>query len=160
MAGYIKFDGVDGEADDANHKKWSVMDSFDQTIHVPSNGMGANARRGDTVLDPIRVVKVVDSASPKLGEAICNGKVFPKVEIHVTGSNNDKGRQTWYAYELKNVRLANYTVGGPVSDGGAIPTESLSLIFEEIKTTFTGVDSAGKPKGKVEYTWKVQPGTK
>jgi len=32
------------------------------------------------------------------------------------------------------------------------------LNFEEIKVTYTENDSAGKSKGNVEYSWKVEEG--
>lgn len=34
--------------------------------------------------------------------------------------------------------------------------EEFSLIFEEIKATYTECDTAGKKKGNVECTWKVE----
>lgn len=158
MAAYIKFDGVDGEAQDTNHKGWSDLVSFSQGIHKPGGGAtGQSRRRGDVVLDDISTVKELDKASPKLAESMCKGKVYPKVEIHVTASYTDAGRITYYAYELKNVQVTNYSVSGS-GQSDQVPTEELSLNFEEIKVTYTECDSQGKKKGNVEYTWKVEEG--
>ena len=156
MAAYIKFDGVDGEAQDKDHKGWSDLVSFSQGIHKPMAGAtGPTRRRGDVVLDDLVCVKELDKASPKLAEAICKGKVFPKVEIHVTASYTDAGRQTYYAYELKNVQVTSYNINGSGQSEDP-PMEEFSLNFEEIKVTYTECDSAGKKKGNVEYTWKVE----
>ena len=159
MAGFIKFDGVEGEAQDAKHKQWSDIDSFDQTIHKPGKGTGATRRRGDVILEDLNVVKRLDKASPKLGEAMCSGKVFPKVEIHVSASYTDAGRVTYYAYELKNVQIVSYNVAGHVQ-AESVPTEHLTLNFEEIKVVYTENDKAGKKKGNIEYQWKVEEGEK
>lgn len=160
MAAYIKFDGIDGEAKDKDHDKWSDIASFSQAIHKPGAGQtGPTRRRGDVVLDDVMIVKELDKASPKLAEAVCLGRVFPKVLIHVTASYTDKGRITYYAYELKNVQVMSYTVSG-AGQSEAVPTEEFSLNFEEIKVTYTENGPDGKAKGNIEYTWKVEEGKK
>lgn len=160
MAGYIKFDGVDGESEDKGHEKWSNMISFSQLIHKAGAGTGSTRRRGDVVLEDIVVVKEVDKSSTKLAESVCKGKVYPKVEIHVTASYTDDARVTYYAYELKNVQIAGYNVSGNTAKGtdGGVPVENLTLNFEEIKVTYTECDQAGKKKGNAEYSWKVEQG--
>lgn len=160
MAAYIKFDGVDGESQDKGHKGWSDLASFNQGLHKPGGGAtGATRRRGDVILEDITCVKELDKASPKLAERVISGKVFPKVEIHLTASYTDESRQTYYAYELKNVQVTSYTVGGS-GQSEEVPMENFSLNFEEIKVTYTENDAAGKKKGNVEYTWKVEEGQK
>jgi len=156
MAAYIKFDGVDGESQDKDHKSWSDLSTFGQGIMQPGGGAtGASRRRGDVVLDDIHCTKVLDKASPKIAESICKGKVFPKVEIHLTASTTDAGRATYYAYELKNVLVTSYHISGS-GQSEDVPMEEFSLNFEEIKTTYTENDSKGQKKGNVEYTWKVE----
>ena len=160
MSAYIKFDGVDGECQDKDHKNWTDIMSFQQAITKPGgSATGAARRRGDVILENIVCVKELDKSSPKLAEAVCNGKVFPKVEIHLTASYTDAGRVTYYAYELKNVQIVSYDIGGS-GQSEQVPTETMSLNFEEIKVTYTETDSKGKKKGNVEYSWKVEEGTK
>lgn len=156
MAAYIKFDGVDGEAQDKDHKNWSDLLSFSQGMTQPGRGAtGAARRRGDVVLDDVTCAKTLDKASPKIAESICKGKVFPKVEIHVTASTTDAGRATYYAYELKNVMVTHYNISGS-GQSEDVPMEDFSLNFEEIKVTYTETDSKGQKKGNVEYSWKVE----
>jgi type VI secretion system secreted protein Hcp len=156
MAGYIKFDGVDGEAQDKDHKAWSDLVSFSQGVSQPGGGStGPTRRRGDAILDDVVCVKELDKASPKLAESVCKGKVYPKVEIHLTASTTDAGRVTYYAYELKNVMVTSYNISGS-GQAEDVPTEEFSLNFEEIKVTYTECDSKGSSKGNVEYSWKVE----
>lgn len=160
MAAFIKFDGVDGEAQDKSHKGWSDILSFSQGLSQPGAGAtGPTRRRGDVIVHDIQVTKELDKASCKLAESICLGKVFPKVEIHLTASYTDAGRVTYYAYELKKVLVTSYNVGGS-GQSEDVPTESFSLNFEEIKVTYTENDSAGKKKGNIEYKWKVEEAEK
>lgn len=158
MAAYIKFDGVDGEALDQGHEKWSDILSFGQSLQQPgSAATGPTRRRGDVILDDIQVTKELDKASPKIAEAVCKGKVFPKVEIDLTASYTDAGRVTYFKYELKNVLVTSYGISGS-GQSEDVPTEDFSLNFEEIKVTYNEADSQGKSKGKVEYQWKVEEG--
>jgi type VI secretion system secreted protein Hcp len=158
MAAYIKFDGVDGEAKDADHSGWSDLASFGQGLQQPGgSATGPTRRRGDVIVDDITCSKELDKASPKIAEAVCKGKVFPKVEIHLTASYTDEGRVTYYAYEMKNVLVTSYNISGS-GQSEDVPMEDFSLNFEEIKTTYTEADSEGKSKGNVEYSWKVEEG--
>jgi type VI secretion system secreted protein Hcp len=160
MAAFIKFDGVEGEAQDKDHKNWSDILSFGQALQQPGGGAtGPTRRRGDVILDDFQVTKELDKASPKIAEAGCSGKVFPKVEVHLTASYTDAGRVTYYAYELKNVLVTSYNISGS-GQSEDVPIESITLNFEEIKTTYTETDAQGKKKGNIEYTWKVEAGEK
>ncbi len=160
MAAFMKFDGVDGESQDAKHKGWIDLLSFSQSIHQPGSGAtGVARRRGDVIMDDIRCSKLLDKSSPKIGESVCNGKVYPKVEIEMTASYTDDARVTYYRYELKNVLVTSYNVSGS-GQSQDVPSEDFSLNFEEIKVTYTENDNAGKKKGNVEYSWKVEEGSK
>jgi type VI secretion system secreted protein Hcp len=179
---YIKFDGVDGEAMSKGHDGWSEIVSFNQQITSPSSGAtDISRRRGDVILEDIIIVKAIDKASPKLAEAICKGKVYTTVEIHLTGpSAGSTCEGIFYAYELKNVMITSYRVTGsnplayaliaPAPDSILpysgpfivqavdVPMEEISLNFEEIKVTYTECDTTGKSKGNIEYSWKVEEG--
>ena len=158
MAAYIKFDGVDGEAQDKDHKNWSDLASFSQGLMQPGGAStGPTRRRGDVIVEDISANKELDKASPKIAEAVCLGKVFPKVDIHLTASYTDAGRVTYYAYELKNVLVTSYNISGS-GQSEDVPMEDFTLNFEEIKVTYTEADEKGSKKGAVEYAWKVEAG--
>ena len=178
---YIKFDGVDGESKSKDHEGWSEIVAFSQPISSPGGGTTTTRRRGDVVFEDIVVVKQIDKISPKIAESISKGKVYAKVEIHLTGpSEGSTCDGTFYSYELTNVLVTSYKVTGsnplayaliaPAPDiilpysGPFIvqavdaPLEEISLNFEEIKVTYKECDSAGKSKGNIEYSWKVEEG--
>ena len=157
-AAYLKFDGVDGEAQDKDHKGWSDLLSFSQAIHQPGGGAtGATRRRGDVILEDIACVKQLDKSSPKLAEAMCNGKVFPEVSIAFTRNTGDGRQEVYLTYKLTNVMVTSYSVKIHAdADGNDVPTEDFALNFEEIKVTYTEFDGQGGKKGDVEYDWKVE----
>jgi len=67
-----------------------------------------------------------------------------------------KNLVVYLKYELKDVIISSYSVNGESREHA--PSETLSLNYEEIKVTYTEVDSKGQKKGKVEYHWKVEEG--
>jgi type VI secretion system secreted protein Hcp len=160
MALFIKFDGVDGEANDKDHKQWSDLLSMSWGVHKAGGGQtGQSRRRGVATVEDVVCTKEYDKASPKLAEAVLLGKVFPKVEVHDTTTYGDGARAIFLKYELKNVMVSSQSVGA-AGHGDAKPTESFSLNFEEIKQTYVEYDAKGSKKGNVEMTWKVEEGTK
>ena len=160
MALFIKFDGVDGEAKDKDHKGWSDILSFSWGLHKAGAGAtGQTRRRGVATVEDVVCTKEYDKSSPKLAEAVCLGKVFPKVEIHDTATYGEGNRATFLKYELKNVMVSSHNVSA-AGGGDAVPTETMSLNFEEVKQTYVEYDAKGGKKGNVEMTWKVEEGTK
>ncbi len=134
-AAYIKFDSVDGEADDVNHQGWIEVHSFEH------QKAGPNRR-----LEMLRVTLVKDGAATALASAYRNKKVFASVKIDDVSSPS-----AYYRYELTNVMVTSY------QEPGANNQFDLVLNFEEIKVTYTKIDSAGKRKDTVKYEWKRGP---
>ncbi len=158
MAGFIKFDSIDGEANDKDHKGWSDIAQFGQAMHKPGGGAtGATRRSGDVIMEDLSVTKELDKASPKIAEAVCTGQVVPKVEIDLTASTTGEGRVSYYKYELKNVAVTSYNISGS-GQSDDVPMEDMALNYEEIKVSYNECDNQGKSKGTVEMTWKVEEG--
>ena len=107
------------------------------------------------MLEDIVVSKEIDKCDPNLAESTLTGRIFPRVEIHLTAEYTDAGRVTYYAYELKNVQVVSYQISGTTEH---VPVSEISLNFEEIKVTYTENDSAGRTKRNIKYTWKVEQG--
>lgn len=161
MAGYIKIGDIKGEAQDKDHKEWINLLSVSQSLSRPMRAgvSGSTRQRASVDCGDIVCVKEVDASTPKLIEAICDGKNFPEVKIDLVTSTGAEGRMPFFQWELKNVRVTNYDVSGATQDG-AVPTESFALNYEEIRWVYDKMDKAGSSVGKVESTWKVEEGTK
>ena len=161
-AAFVKFDVVDGESSDKDHDKWIDVLSIDFDD-----------------LRKITVSKDIDSSTPKLTEAACDGVAsdpgvgiicsgftttdsrapldlpFDSVEIDICKTTHGKKLQCYLQFELVNVRIASYSISGS-TEGKQIPTENVSLNFDKIKVTYTEFDKKGKKKGTVEYGWNVE----
>ena len=123
-AGFIKFDGIDGESVDKDHKSWSDLLSISELLSTNSGSQ--SVRSSFEILDEIVIVKNVDKSSPKLSEAIAMGKVFPSVLIDLCPNPNT---DCSLSYELTNVMITSYSISGSAED---VPVEDISLNFEKI----------------------------
>ena len=73
---YVKFDGVDGESVDRDHKGWINLLSFSQGQYLPGSSPGDGASRTASTFKKMILRKKLDKASPKLAEAVCRGRSF------------------------------------------------------------------------------------
>ncbi len=157
---YMKLGDIDGESTAADgHKDWIIIESVSARMDISPRSVAAGATqpRADLTHDDFVLTKSVDAASPKLAEAVCKGKVFPKVEIEMTSSYGG-ARATYLKYELKNVMVTSYSVNASGAD--AVPVENFTLNFEEVKVSYDPQGMKSKSKGKVEAQWKVEEGEK
>ncbi len=158
-AGYLKIGDIKGESTDEGHKDWINLLSVSHSIDRDSKASGATRARGSATFGDIVTEKELDKSSPKLQEAIAQGKVFPTAEIEFTRSPGETGREdTYLKYELKNVVISSYSFHGN-ADGNPIPVDTISLNFEEIKVTYTKINDDGTEE-KISYSWNVAKGTK
>ena len=149
---FAKYDGVDGESQDANHDKWIDILAIDWGANKPGGGAtGTSRRRAAAEVRDFVIVFEYEKASVKVLEKLLRGEIIPKLEIELTATYGGS-RATYLKYELKNVQLTSYDVNG--SADGSPPTVTVANNFEEIKVTYTEYDNEGNKKGNVETSWK------
>ena len=110
MALYIKFDNLQGDVTHHNYKGYSAL----HTLHLPcvSNGLTNTIGRSDQdhgglpELSLLQIIKPVDSISPHIFSAACNGHVFKEVKIIDTGIGDSD--RPFIETTLKDVRVADY----------------------------------------------------
>lgn len=154
MAAYIKFDGVDGESRDKGHEKWIDLESVSHGVHRPGTGQtGTARRRGSVMLDDIHCTKLMDSASTDIKKMVLKGKSIPKVEIHLTTSSVDSGRETFHKIILEDVYVCDQTVS---ASSQGVPMESFSLNFAKIKEEYVKMSDKGTKEATAKYGWDVE----
>lgn len=136
---YLKIGSITGESSAAGHVGWIEVESFIWQSAPPS----VPGRTGVATAGPssLGLSKKSDKASPALQNAAVNGTPFPSATLEVQGSTAGGSLR----YELKNVMVSSYKVGG--GGGGPVPTESFSLNFSSIETHYPEpVAPQGTPK--------------
>ena len=146
---YIK--DIPGECSDVNHVGWIDVSSMYFGAHMPEGGAtGQSRRRGAVVVEDLEMTKELEKSSPKIAEAVCEGKTFPKVEIEVI-SSTVAGPRRLVKYELKNVVFKSYWHSADVGED-VVTEDVFTLSFEEITMIYTEYNSQGMPTGE-ETEW-------
>ena len=155
---FVKIGDIKGESTDRDHVEWIDLLQVSFAVERDSSAgtSGQTRQRASATFGDLVVVKEVDASTPKLQEAIATGKTIPSVKIDFTQDLEGK-RVPYLQWELKNARVSSYSFSGS-ADSSTVPTEQISLNFEEIKVTYTKFNSDGTEAGKVEYTWKIEEG--
>lgn len=158
MAGFAKFDGIDGEATDAQHVAWVNFLTLDWGVALSGGSTGQSRRRGSVVVEDLVLVIEYEKAAPKLLERCLRGQVIPKLEIELTATFGG-AREKYLGYEMKNVIVTSYRVHASGDDESSPPTVSISVSFEEIKVTYTEMDTTGAAVGTVETKYARETGS-
>lgn len=154
---YMQIDGLPGNSRVAGHEDWIEILSVSESISRPAPSAGSTRRRASAVFEDIGVSKNLDLTSPKLREALAQGRVYPRVFIELTATCSGGPEQTYFTYQLTNAQLTSVSLKG--MSGGDRPTEELTLNFEEIKWTYQIFNNDCSEGGKVEATWNVGTGS-
>jgi len=132
-AGYINFHGVDGEAQDKDHKGWVDVLSFSWGLEEPAPGSTSATRvsSGRVDFQDFSIVKTLDKASPKLALACCNGTHLPNVNMELCRDTGDK--QKYMVYTFTAPVISSIVIFGPGfgdrPEDGSIPK---NVAFEKI----------------------------
>jgi len=125
LAAYLKIAGVDGESTASGHKNEIEVYSWNWVVPPPSAGEAPS-------VSEFKIIKLVDSTSPLLFKFSAEGKVIPNVVLDLELNSGAK-HEPYLHYELKNVMISSYQLGGSAED---LPLESVSFNFEGIKVVY------------------------
>ena len=153
---YLKIEGIDGESTDSIHTDWIQLLSYSHNVSNETTGksqggshMGGRCQHGD-----VSIVKSIDSSSPTLALACCQGKSHPTATIEICRSGaSGVDTVTYQKIELTDVVITSVS---PQAVGGAdFPSEAVSIGYGSIKWTYTKTDSKGTPKGEIVTGWDL-----
>lgn len=154
---YLKFDGIDGESKDNDHRDWIDVVSFQFGISKPSSGSGLTSRyRSYVTTYDITINKYVDKSSPKLLEALTAGTMIREAWIDFTRIGAAGGSVTYLRYELQDVQITKYSVS--MSSEDYLPLEEVSFNYGRITVTYTEFNEMGQAQGDVEWNYIVTRG--
>jgi len=154
MAIYIKFSGIDGEADIINHEKWTEIRSFNIGVHKPTSEKSDNKNQSiSTKFHDIQLTKNTDRSSPLLYSACALGKPFDKVNVHYV-TTTKSGPHAITKYELNRVFITMFEQ----ETTGDRPIDRMTLRYMTIMYTQVPVNSEGVPGPTTEFAWVIDDG--
>ena len=122
MAIYLKYEGIEGDATQDNHKKWFDIQSLQwgvgRGIHTPV-GSAQNREASEPSVSEISVTMSMDASSTKMFEEACVGKEGKEVTIDFC-TTGDPG-ELFLQYKLDKVLVSGYSISS-----GWRPSQRLS----------------------------------
>lgn len=138
---YIKFDGVDGEAQQSGAENYIELQSFGLSAYAPESAdAGGGSGVGKPTYTPISMSSIAGAHTPGILKKFNEGKHFDNVEI-VYLKQTGAGPAEWYRkITLKHVFVTGYS-DSKMTD--SLANESITLKFEEIKQEYKKQQSDG-----------------
>ena len=157
MPAFMKLGDIKGEATDADHKEWILIESMSSPMFrsVPEGAKDQQRTKGETTLGDIVCVRQLDKSTTKLQEACANGTFFKEVEIHFCTTVKNK-QEPYLTYKLHDVIISSYSFHGN-SSGSPLPSEQITVGYTKVEWTYIVIDpKTGDKKGSVPA--KYNPG--
>jgi type VI secretion system secreted protein Hcp len=142
---FLQLGDVVGDATAGGYEKWIEVLSWSWGASNPTTlGAGTGLSAGKVSVSDLSLMKVADSATPRLIDAVAKGVHFPKAALAVRRSSD--------SFEYMRVRLEEVMVSSDqLSAGGERPTESVSLSFARYVVDYT----PGPGKKAVSFGWDI-----
>jgi len=124
------------------------------TSSLASRGGTSGAGGGMAGIQDITIVKTLDHSSPRLFDHCATGTRHPTVTLELvsTAGENERG---YFKYELENVSVTSFNLGG--SDDEGVPTENVTLNFDEIRVTYTQRQETEQRATPPRYSYTPSP---
>jgi len=141
---YLQIDGIPGESTDSNHKDWIEVLSYGHEMMQPvssTKSSAGGAATGRSQHGDFAITKFVDKSSPKLYEAVSNGKHISKAKIEVCRAGGSQVK--FLEINLEQVMVSLVQLNSTDSNGNTgkgedkLPTETVHLNYGKIEWTYT-----------------------
>jgi len=154
---FIKIDTVEGEAKDKTHKKeidvlaWSWGLSNSGSAHV-----GGGAGAGKVNVQDLSFTKYVDSSSPKLMLACCDGKHYKEATLIVRKAGEKPVE--YIKIKMEELLVTSISTGG--SGGEDRITENVTLNFAKVHVDYVPQDEKGGAGTAIPMSWDIAQNAK
>ena len=154
---FLKLDGVKGESVIKGHAgeidvlAWSWGLSQSGTTH-----MGTGGGAGKVSVQDLSFTHSVDSSTPNLMQACCNGKHFKEALLTVRKAGEVPVE--YLKVTMKDLIVTSVSTGG--SGGEDRLTENVTLNFAEVKVQYTPQDEKGAGGTMKPMGWNIAKNVK
>lgn len=156
---FLKIDSIKGESRDKDANNVGTIDILAWSWGMSNSGtahVGGGAGAGKVNVQDLSLTKYIDSSSPSLQLACCNGKHFDQAIVTVR-----KAGETPLIYltiKMTEVMVTAVSTGG--SGGEDRLTENVTLNFAKVEVTYTPQDAKGKAGDPMPYGWNIAENVK
>lgn len=145
---FLKLEGVEGEADDKQHKGEIEIQSFSWGVSQKRDASSGQAT-GKALFDGIKFKKQLDKSSPILFRSVPEGKMYKSAVLTAIDENSNQ----YLRVSFFDVFVVDYSEMG---DAGASPMDSFSLSYGKIVFEYFPVGAGGGAGAVVVRGWDVK----
>jgi len=132
--------GIPGGSEKEGREDSSDVFEVEHQVHMPSD-TATGVSTGMRIHSPLRVTKVIDKASPKLFQALCENQNLDEVSLDFYRIDPDSRAEVkYYTIVLKNARVSHFRPFMPVAflpvNESFRHMEQVSFIYETIELTW------------------------
>lgn len=159
MSMFMKVEGVDGDAQDADHDKWIDIQSWSWGAHHAGNMQrGGGVSGGTAQIQELTVNCESSAATATLMKKCLAGAVLAKIEID-TVLHFGGAKATWCLVTLTNCTISDLSQSHSSEGGGEKSSfDSITIGFEEAKQEINNMDDEGQNTGSVDFEFNVAKG--
>ena len=150
---HIRFDGVEGESTDRDHKGEVRVLTWGWGVAQAAAAAGAGSGTGKAIPADLVFTHDYDKASPLLAKRCAQGKHFPTVVLSARKSG--EGQKDFLKVTMKEVFVASVQVVGQ-GEGGV--QESVALRYGTIEFGYKPQDERGGLGAEVKFNWDLKTG--
>jgi len=152
---HIKFDGIEGESTDRDHKGEIEVLSWNWGLSAQaSSTSGGGAGAGRASAQDLSFVHRYDKASPLLAKAGASGRAIRQVTLAARRAG--EGQKDFLKVTMKEVFVTAVQPSGSEEQGIA---ESVSVRSRQIAFEYQPADSKGQLGNAVAFSWDIAAGT-
>lgn len=152
MDTYIKFDGIDGESTQVDHKGEINVLAWAWGLTATASPVGGGAGAGKSTPRELTFRHACDKASPLLAKSAAQGKRVKTAVLTVRKSG--EGQKDFLRVTLKEVFITSVSISGSTGPEG--PVEDISLAFSEVGFGYKPQDDKGALGPEVAFTWNTK----
>ncbi|MGP2447677.1 Hcp family type VI secretion system effector [Pantoea stewartii subsp. indologenes] len=150
---FLKIDGIEGESQNANHKKWIDVLSFDWGAQQPGNmAVGGGGGAGKVNYRDLTVEALIDKATPALVKYCASGKHLSKVQLSVCKAGGQEVEYTRITLEDVLVTQTDFTGVGHASTLGM----QYSFQASKVALEYWEQASQGTKAASVQMGWDIK----
>ena len=150
---HIKFDGIDGESTDRDHKGEVRVLTWGWGVAQAAVAAGAGSGTGKATPADFVFTHEYDKASPLLAKRCAQGKHFATVVLSARKAG--EGQKDFLKVTMKEVFITSVQVAG---QGDGAPQESVSLRYGTIEFGYKPQDARGALGAEVKFNWDLKSG--
>lgn len=141
MSMFVKFDGVDGESQQAGYEGWIEISDYNMTSSAPpSTDLGTGSGVAKPTIHGVSFKTTSGRHTPQINKKYYEGTHYSTVQVVFLKMTGAASAEKYFEMTMSHVFVTSIGNG---KSADSLGTESITLLAEEYKQEYFSQDSAG-----------------